>query len=112
MHKFVLFWPVDGLLEPKHFVKFLKYGQVADIYVVFLDGNKISLYYYNTTGWLLLKKEPYLYFFTFTTFIRYIFFSDAYLANYGPDAHGNTSYVSSIPVRCQSLLKSVDTWNT
>jgi hypothetical protein len=34
---------------------------------------------------------------------------DVYLANYGADAHGNTSYLSAIPVRCQSRLKSVDT---
>jgi hypothetical protein len=25
------------------------------IFVVFLECNKIPLYYYNTTGWLLLK---------------------------------------------------------
>jgi hypothetical protein len=41
----------------QNFAKILKYCQVADTYVVFLDGNKISLYYYNTTGWLLLKKN-------------------------------------------------------
>jgi hypothetical protein len=37
-------WPDDGFLQPKNVVKILKYCQVADMYVVFLDGNKISLY--------------------------------------------------------------------
>jgi hypothetical protein len=41
---FVLFWPDDGFLQQKHVAKILKYCQVADIYVVFLDNNKILLY--------------------------------------------------------------------
>jgi hypothetical protein len=52
---FVLFCPDDGFLQPKHVAKILKYCQIADIYVVFLYGNKVLLYYYNTKGWLLLN---------------------------------------------------------
>jgi hypothetical protein len=50
-------WPDDGFLQLKHVAKILKYNivKLLVIFVVFLDGNKILLHYYNTTGLLQLK---------------------------------------------------------
>jgi hypothetical protein len=42
---FVVFWPDYDFLQPKHVAKNLKFFQFALKYVVFLDGNEISIYY-------------------------------------------------------------------
>jgi len=47
-------------VQPKRVAKNVKYKIILTysllMYVVFLDSNKILLYYYNTTVWRPLKK--------------------------------------------------------